>query len=200
MHVFRVFERDPHQPCHICCAPPISIGRSDDLLRPHHGVLLSLVPFASPGRKTVSQRWNEWGIQWHCRRQIRNRLSCPTTTGDDDDAQAAHLEQSTPYFVLSELTAALMAIIVEPDRKGRIVMKEFSEAMPTEVQCGKNESRDLVNLVNTDYYVTYQNAWTHPCLQASMGCLFAPILLFALGYPRPARWAWHAPYFFRRAA
>lgn len=45
------------------------------------------------------------------------------------------MEQSTPYYVLSELTAALMAIIVEPDRKGRIVMEEFSEAMPTEVRC-----------------------------------------------------------------
>ncbi|CAM9529733.1 unnamed protein product, partial [Scytosiphon promiscuus] len=48
--------------------------------------------------------------------------------------QGGHLEQSTPYHVLSALTASLMAIIVEPDRKGRINMIEFSEAMPTEAQ------------------------------------------------------------------
>jgi len=52
----------------------------------------------------------------------------------DNDEQGAHLEQSTPYYILSDLTAALMAIIVEPDRKGRIVMEEFMEAMPTEVR------------------------------------------------------------------
>lgn len=61
---------------------------------------------------------------------------CHTTNDDDNNTQGAHLEQSTPYHVLSELTVALMAIIVEPDRKGRIVMEEFSEAMPTEVRGG----------------------------------------------------------------
>lgn len=59
----------------------------------------------------------------------------PTTTTTTQ--QGAHLEQSTPYYVLSELTASLMAIIVEPDRKGRFVMEEFSDAMPPEVRCQK---------------------------------------------------------------
>lgn len=44
------------------------------------------------------------------------------------------MEQSTPYHVLSELTVALMAIIVEPDRKGRFCKEDFFEAMPTEVR------------------------------------------------------------------
>lgn len=44
------------------------------------------------------------------------------------------MEQSTPYHVLSELTAALMATIVEPDRKGRICKEDFAEAMPSEVR------------------------------------------------------------------
>lgn len=38
-----------------------------------------------------------------------------------------------PYHVLSGLTAALMAIIVEPDFKGLIDMTEFAASMPTEV-------------------------------------------------------------------
>lgn len=47
--------------------------------------------------------------------------------------QAAHLEQSTPYYVLSELIRSLIALIVQPDRRGNINMEDFSEAMPAEV-------------------------------------------------------------------
>lgn len=74
-------------------------------------------------------------------------FSCHITTDDDDDTQGAHLEQSTPYHALSELTAALMTIIVEPDRKGRIIMEEFAEAMPTEVGC--------VKTIRVSYWLTH---------------------------------------------
>lgn len=47
--------------------------------------------------------------------------------------QAAHLEQSTPYYVLSGLMRGLIAIIVPPNRRGQINMEEFANAMPAEV-------------------------------------------------------------------
>lgn len=47
--------------------------------------------------------------------------------------QAAHLEQSTPYYVLSGLMRALIALIVPPNRYGQIDIEEFADAMPAEV-------------------------------------------------------------------
>lgn len=61
------------------------------------------------------------------------------------------MEQATPYHVLSELAAALMAIIVEPDRKGRIDMEEFSESMPTEVR--QNDVSGQVRVNASGWYL-----------------------------------------------
>ncbi|CAM9606556.1 unnamed protein product, partial [Ectocarpus fasciculatus] len=80
---------------------------------------------------------NDPGIKRECHTVLKTtRGEDVTIKGRDTHVvkmQGAHLEQSTPYHVLSGLTAALMAIIVEPDWKGLIDMKEFAASMPSEV-------------------------------------------------------------------
>lgn len=69
------------------------------------------------------------------------------------------MEQSTPYHVLSGLTAALMAIIVEPDWKGLVDMTEFAASMPTEVSAADSfqsgtragHVKENCNLANKEY-------------------------------------------------
>lgn len=63
-------------------------------------------------------------------------------------SQGAHLEQSTPYHALSELTAALIAIIVEPDARGCICKEDFAEAMPSEVRrtCLSDKSNLVIRI------------------------------------------------------